>query len=173
MNASEVISCGSKAARLADIRVRIIRDEAASDPCGMIGTVFEKAGNGAVPENALYSFRCLGTEFFTDEARCRKVISDDPADWTAEKLEKIASVEKKLYEDWAEGRVYGWVLESWNAEERMWAHEDSCWGYYGIGEILEAAGNARPPGEIPVCADACVFGDFQRAAGEKPENPPA
>jgi hypothetical protein len=51
---------------------------------------------------------------------------DKPDDWRAEKLETALKAQADLYEAWAFGNCWGYIVRSPDGEEL-----DSCWGYYG------------------------------------------
>lgn len=83
------------------------------------------------------------------------VMPDKAAESTATPEEIIQS-EQAEYQSWAEGDVYGYVIEkavTWvpkeghgpeedediPAELETWEHVDSCWGYYGYDSAKESA----------------------------------
>jgi len=61
---------------------------------------------------------------------------------TPERLAKLAEylkTEVETYSDWANGSVYGYVIEDQAGEE-----VDSCWGFYGVSAAIEAGKEACP-----------------------------
>lgn len=96
------------------------------------------------------------------------VVEDRPHDgawsfWyiTPEKLaettwpaEKAIEAEIREYRMWAEGEVYGFIIEKsthWVSEDHggaemdTWEHEDSCWGYIGRENVEDAAREVFAP----------------------------
>jgi hypothetical protein len=141
----EIIQTNSDKARLADVRIRIVRDDDPEEPCECMDLVFEKTKDESlIPSDAIHSwkFDCNHEHepiwFFTTKDRCEKMICSDPNYWTKEKLIGFEKDEKNLYQQWDDGNVFGYIIESWNAEQREWNHKDSCFGYYGLSELLSA-----------------------------------
>lgn len=179
----EVLKLSSAAARLADRRVRIVREEQPDDPAEQFDLVFEKAEDKAsIPKNAIYrwkfdrNFEHEPIWLFTTKERCRRMVSSNPDDWTKEKLVEFEKDERKLWQSWWDGDVFGWIQERWDPKNREFAHESSCYGYYGMGEILRAVEEevidfAEEPllGEkdIVICAED----DLAVRLGENPETP--
>lgn len=72
--------------------------------------------------------------------------------------EKVIEAEIEEYRKWADGEVYGWVVEKdvtrvpkdpedvedpdIDDESRSWEHVDSCWGYLGRDDVEDAAREA-------------------------------
>lgn len=57
-----------------------------------------------------------------------------------EQAQRILDAEIKTFEMWAEGDVYGYIVEVWTGEgddpededdPDNWTEEDACWGFYG------------------------------------------
>lgn len=150
----------SDKARLADCRVRIVRDSNPTEPCDNEDLVFEKAEDeDHIPKNALYKwkFHPYGREpiwFFTTAKRCKKMVSKDPSCWTLPKLKKFAEIEHRLYEDWYNGRVYGYITEKWDEKQRWWTAVSSLYGLYGAKDLFDNLAAAKIDGvSIPVCVD--------------------
>ena len=143
----------SSKARLADVRARIVREVSPLEPCDYEDLVFEKAEDkSCIPENALmkWKFDCNGEHepmwFFTTAERCKKMVSEDPSYWTEEKLKHFADAEKKLYQYWYDGEVYGFIIEKWDEAGRSWKKLHSLFGMYGAEDLLEnlnESGNVR------------------------------
>lgn len=132
----------SDKARLADVRVRIVRDVNALSPDEYEDLVFDNVEReDDVPANALMKWNVFDGHntiwFFTTEERCRKLVSNDPSYWTQQKLQEFANIEKKLWEDWRNGNVYGYIVEEWNAKERKWNEKASLYGLYGAESVLD------------------------------------
>ena len=146
----------SDAARLANRRIRIVKDDGAREPCENEDLVFAKADClEDVPNDALkaWQFAPLNVWFYTTAERCKKMVAEDSSYWTPEKLDKFAEQEKKLYEDWFNGNVYGIIVEMWNARMRRFACVESVWGIYGEEELRATIPNYDKPGTI-ICIDS-------------------
>ena len=150
----------SDKARLADVRVRIVKDINPCEPCDNEDLVFEKAEDESlIPADALYKwkFDCNHEHepiwFFTTAERCKQMVSPDKKDWTKKKLEEFARIEKKLYQDWWDGKVYGYVEEKWDNTDRRWKHISSCYGYYSTEAIVMAVKELIGKDKVIVCLD--------------------
>ena len=140
--------------RLADCRARIVREMNPHEPCDNEDLVFEKA-DGEVPAEAIYTwyFAPMGVTFYTTPERCKKMVSEDPSYWTQKKLEEFAKIEGRLYRDWYDGYVYGYIIEKWDAKRREWMTTSSLWGMYGAKDLLENLATETDGVNIPVCVD--------------------
>lgn len=148
----------SDKARLADMRVRIVYDAPAQEPCDHEDLVFEKAkSKDDIPADALmtWKFNCSETPmyFFTTAERCKKLVSEDPSYWTQEKLKWFAEQEHKLYQDWYDGHVYGYVVEKWDSKRREWTVTSSLYGMYGAKDLFDNLAAETDGDSIPVCID--------------------
>ena len=146
--------------RLADIRARIVRETNSREPCYNEDLVFEKAEDeSSIPENALHKWKFDPNNwrepiwFFTTAERCKEMVSEDPSYWTLPKLIKFEEIEKKLYYDWWNGRVYGYVIEEWNDKQRKWVQVSSCWGMYGVEDLMVNLAEETDGVSIPICID--------------------
>lgn len=140
--------------RLADCRARIVRESNPCEPCYNEDLVFEKA-DGEVPTEAIYTwyFAPMGVTFYTTPERCKKMVSEDPSYWTQKKLEEFAKIEGRLYKDWWDSHVYGYIIEKWDAKRREWMTTSSLWGMYGADELLMHLAEETDGVNIPVCVD--------------------
>ena len=140
--------------RLADYRARIVRESNPREPCDNEDLVFEKA-DGKVPHDAIYSwyFAPMDVVFYTTAKRCKKMVSEDPSYWTLPKLSEFAKIEERLYRDWLNGHVYGYIVEKWDAKRREWITTSSSWGMYGSKDLLENLAAETDGVNIPVCVD--------------------
>ena len=155
----------SDKARLADYRARIVRETNPREPCDNEDLVFEKAEDESlIPSSSLFKWNIEMTDgpqwFFTTAERCKRMVADDPSYWTFEKLQEFAKIEKKLYEDWRDGHVYGIIIEKWDAKRREWTCIDSTWGMYGAKDVYDNLGDEIDlhydevgGASIPVCVD--------------------
>ena len=146
--------------RLADYRARIVRETNPTEPCDNEDLVFEKAEDESlIPENALYKwkFDCNFEHepiwFFTTAERCKKMVSVDPSYWTLPKLKEFAEIEKRLYQDWWDGHVYGYIIEKWDEKRREWMTTSSLWGMYGAKDLFENLATETDGVNIPICVD--------------------
>lgn len=144
--------------RLADYRARIVRKTNSREPCDNEDLVFEKAEDESlIPANALFKWNIEMIDgpqwFFTTAERCKKMVSPDPSYWTFEKLQEFARIEKKLYENWRDGLVYGYIVEKWDVKRREWMTTSSLWGMYGADELLMHLAEETDGVGIPVCVD--------------------
>lgn len=142
--------------RLADYRARIVRETNPREPCDNEDLVFEKAKKlEDVPNDALkaWQFSPTGIWFFTTAERCKEMVSEDPSYWTKEKLEEFARIEGKLYRDWYDGHVYGYIIEKWDEKRREWMTTSSVWGMYGSKDLLENLATETDGVNIPICID--------------------
>ena len=146
--------------RLADCRVRIVRETDPREPCDNEDLVFEKAEDESlIPTNALHKwkFDCNNEHepiwFFTTAERCKKMVSENPSYWTLPKLIEFEKVEKKLYQDWYDGNVYGYIIEKWDEKQRKWMQTSSLWGMYGTEELMMNLVEETDGVSIPICID--------------------
>ncbi len=144
--------------RLADRRVRIVRESDPREPCDNEDLVFEKAEDESlIPSSSLFKWNIEMADgrqwFFTTAKRCRRMVADDPSYWTFEKLQEFARIEKKLYEDWINDNVYGYIIEKWDEKQRQWIAVSSLWGMYGAEALFYNLLDATDGVSIPVCID--------------------
>ena len=142
--------------RLADWRVRIVREHNPRRPDEHEDLVFEVTDNpDNVPSDVLktWKFERRNLTFFTTAERCKKMVSPDPSYWTSEKLDYFAEVEKKIWEDWYYGYVYGCIVEHWDAKRREWMTTSSLWGMYGKQDLLDNLATETDGINIPICVD--------------------
>ena len=146
--------------RLAARRARIVQEINPREPCDNEDLVFEKAEDeSSIPENALHKWKFDPNNwrepiwFFTTAERCKEMVSEDPSYWTLPKLIKFEEIEKKLYYDWWNGRVYGYVIEEWDEKNREWVQVSSCWGMYGVEDLMVNLAEETDGVSIPICLD--------------------
>lgn len=146
--------------RLADYRARIVKETDPREPCDNEDLVFEKAEDESlIPANALHKwkFDCNHEHepiwFFTTAKRCREMVSKDPSYWTKEKLIEFEKIEHRLYQDWWDGHVYGYIIEKWDEKRREWMRTSSLWGMYGAEELMMHLAEETDGVSIPICLD--------------------
>ena len=143
---------------LADWRVRIVRESDPREPCDNEDLVFEKAEDESlIPADALFKWSIEMSDgtwwFFATAKRCKKMVSEDPSYWTFEKLQEFARIEKKTYENWRDGHVYGYIVERWDAKRRKWMTTSSLWGMYSKQDLLDNLATETDGVNIPICID--------------------
>jgi hypothetical protein len=90
-----------------------------------------------------------------DGARSLWYVTPENLKETTLTADKVVEAEIEEYRRWAEGEVYGWVVEKdvtripkdpedagdpdIDDESRAWEHVDSCWGYIGRENVEDAA----------------------------------
>lgn len=172
MNILKFFLENSDKARLADNRVRIVHESNPREPQFNEDLVFAVADDKtSIPKDAIYTwqFDCNGERepfyFYTTAKRCKQMVAKDPSYWTQEKLAKFAELEKQLYKDWWEDRVYGLVFEEWSAEQRQFVSSTACisiWGIYGEDALINVLNNYADvkSGKFIICTDNGVKYDF-------------
>ena len=146
--------------RLANYRARIVRETDPREPCDNEDLVFRKVEDEhLIPANALYKwkFDCNYEHepiwFFTTAERCKEMVSKDPSYWTLPKLKEFAEIEHRLYQDWYDGHVYGYIIEKWDSKRREWMTTSSHWGMYGVKDLFDNLATETDGVNIPVCID--------------------
>ena len=158
-NDTRIYLKASDKVRMADYRARIVRETSPREPCDNEDLVFEKAEDeDHIPENALYKwkFQPYGHEsiwFFTTAKRCKKMVAEDPSYWTLPKLKEFAEIERRLYQDWYDGHVYGYIIEKWDEKRREWMTTSSLYGMYGAKDLFENLATETDGVIIRVCVD--------------------
>jgi hypothetical protein len=132
------ISEKTKKARLANLRTLLIRDESCQAPDKFMDTIFHP-GHGEVhgfsvmssDRNHFETFTCT-SEALQKEIDAMNFKSEEDKDkW----LEDIKASEKKMWQAYFDGEVYGIIIQKWNDEEREFKMVDSLWGLYGFDDM--------------------------------------
>ena len=157
-NPPKIYLKNSDKVRLADYRARIVKETNPREPCDNEDLVFVKAySQDDIPEDAIYTWNMWNGNdrvyFYTTAERCKEMICIAPSCWTPEKLKYFADVEKKLYEAWLNGMVYGYIIEKWDEKRREWMQTSSLWGMYGAEELMMNLADATDGVSIPICLD--------------------
>ena len=155
----------SDKARLANKRIRIVRETSPREPCDNEDLVFEKAKSfNDIPDNKLktWYFAPLGVWFFTTAERCKRMVAEDPSYWTDDKLSTFVKIEEQLYKDWNNGDVYGIIIEEWDANNRTWKHIRSYYGMYGATSLIDNINDElkRDPNYVVCIDDETMKYDF-------------
>ena len=165
----------STTARLADNRVRIVRESNPREPRYNEDLVFAVADDKtSIPKDAIYTwqFDCNGEHepfyFYTTAKRCKQMVAEDPSYWTQEKLAKFAEIEKQLYKDWWESKVYGLIFEEWSAEQRQFVPSTtyiSTWGIYGEDALVDVLNDYDDVkrGKFIICVSDGMKDDFMNS----------
>lgn len=119
------------------------------------GIKIEYAGSPEFPNEAVVTFNGEVVNHFTDYWVALKYVRENyPLDDSYENkmrtARKYAEGVLKTYEAWANGDVYGCVVQTYHLEDDRWVEEgdwDSCWGFIGAdyaeetlkGEYFEPA----------------------------------
>jgi hypothetical protein len=132
------ISENTREARLANRRVLLARDESCSAPDKYMDTLFHP-GHGEVhgfsvmssDRNHFETFTC-SSEALQKEFDAMNFKSEEDKDkW----LDGIKDSEKKMWQAYFDGEVYGIFIEEWNNEERRFRTVDALWGIYGLDDM--------------------------------------
>jgi hypothetical protein len=153
-NDSRIYLKDSDRARLADYRARIVKEIDPREPCDNEDLVFKKITyKSLIPNNAIFTwyFAPLNVWFYTTAERCKEMVSEDTSYWTEEKLKEFAKIEGKLYREWWDGHVYGYIIEKWDEKRREWITTSSLWGMYGAEELFENLASETDGVNIPIC----------------------
>lgn len=147
--------------RLADYRARIVKESNPLEPRFHEDLVFTVAEDESlIPANALlkWKFDCNHEHepiwFYTTAERCKKMVSEDSSYWTLPKLKTLAEIEHRLYQDWYDGHVYGYIIEKWDEKRREWMTTSSLYGMYGAKDLFENLAIETDGVNIPVCIDS-------------------
>ena len=159
-NPPKIYLKGSDKVRLADYRARIVKETNPREPCYNEDLVFEKVEDESlIPANALHKWKFNPNNgyapfwFFTTAERCKEMVSEDPSYWTLPKLIEFEKIEKRLYQDWWDGHVYGYIVEKWDEKRREWMQTSSLWGMYGTEELMLNLAEETDGVSIPICLD--------------------
>ncbi len=132
------ISENTNEARLANRRVLLARDESCRAPDKYMDTLFHP-GPGDVfgftitssDRNYTNAFTCT-KEAFQKEFNAMNFKSEEDKDkW----LDGIKASEKKMWQAYFDGEVYGIFIEEWNNEERRFRTVDALWEIYGFDDM--------------------------------------
>lgn len=128
MKTIRLINETDKAARLANVRLRIVRDMSAYRPDEYEDLIF-KYGHGEIfgfevrdSYSKCESFVCCANrKHLMKELDAMNFTTDEQKDkW----LKEIREAEKFEYQCWMDGEIYGVIVEKWNEAERNWQYED-------------------------------------------------
>lgn len=135
------ISEHNRAARLANVRLVLMKDLSGRAPDVNTDLIFHR-GHGEVWGFKLRETYGSETEVFT--ATREKVEEESKAcghKTEAEKrawLEGIKDAEKKMWQAWMDGEVYGIVVQKWDDVERRFHCIDCLYELYGWNDVVAA-----------------------------------
>lgn len=158
------LSCQRKA-RLADWRLRIVRDDSPEKPSEHFSSVFAPVDQIKDWKEGQYpTFIADGECYGTSDSRLREYCSKDPADWTKDRVSRLCEEEKAMWRAWEDGDCFGVWLERWNDKLRQWDAYGSLWGAYGAGEVQslvdQMASDDYYPGDnscVLCCDEDCKY----------------
>ncbi len=136
----KLVSEYSREARLANKRLLIVKDSVCRAPDVSMDLIFHR-GHGEVWGFKLKETYGYESEVFTaDRAKVEEESKACGHKTEAEKrawLEGIKEAEKKLWQAWMDGDMYGIVIQEWNADERNWNVVDSIFEIFGWNDVVE------------------------------------
>ena len=134
------VSENSREARLADRRILVVKDCVCQAPDVSMDLIFHR-GHGEVWGFKLRETYGYETEVFTaDRAKVEEESKACGHKTEAEKrawLEGIKEAEKKLWQAWMDGDMYGVVVQEWDGSERRWNVVDSAFELFGWNDAVE------------------------------------
>lgn len=136
----KLVSEYSREARLANKRLLIVKDGVCRAPDVSMDLIFHR-GHGEVWGFKLKESYGYESEVFTaDRAKVDEESKACGHKTEAEKrawLEGIKEAEKKLWQAWMDGDMYGIVVQEWNASERNWNVVDATFEIFGWSDVVE------------------------------------
>lgn len=160
-----VIKTSDRAARLADKRIRIVRDNDPREPhassqmlFGILGGAYSIKIDDLNAElynrPRVFEREVDGFKIWTTSDRIDQLCGKDAKYHSDEWLESQIKGELDEVKEFLEGHCYAIMVESWVPEEREWKIESSTYGYTGVKCVLdEVEGMLAPEGEGVVCSD--------------------
>ena len=94
------------------------------------------------PFNDRWDSGCAGWIYVNKEAFCKEY---GLKRFSPRRFRKIAEGEIATLNDYVQGNVYGYKVETRETPTAEWKEEDSCWGYYSddyVNEMVAEAGGA-------------------------------
>ena len=135
------ISERDRAARLANVRLVLVKDLSCRAPDENSDLIFHR-GHGEVWGFKLRETYGYETEVFT--ASKEKVEEESKACGHKNKaemhkwLDGIKEAEKKMWQAWMDGEVYGIAIQKWDDTERQFRCIDCSYELYGWNDVVEA-----------------------------------
>ena len=152
------VSENSREARLANKRLLIVKDGLCRAPDVSMDLIFHR-GHGEVWGFKLRESYGYETEVFTaDRAKVEEESKACGHKTEAEKhawLEGIKEAEKKVWQAWMDGDMYGVVIQEWDGSERKWKVVDSAFELFGWNDVVECLkyGDMKLDGVEVFCVD--------------------
>ena len=150
------ISEHNRAARLANVRLVLVKDCSGRAPDENTDLIFHR-GHGEVWGFKLRETYGYETEVFTADRK--KVEEESKAcghKTEAEKrawLEGIKDAEKKMWQAWMDGEIYGIVVQKWDEAERRFYCIDCMYELYGWNDVVECLKDMDKTGIEVFCVD--------------------
>lgn len=160
-----VIKTSDRAARLADKRIRIVRDNWQREPHASSQMLFGVLSDAYSVKNddlnvelynrpRVFEREVGGFKVWTTSDRIDQLCGKDAKYHSDEWLESQVQGELDEVKEFLEGHCYDIVVESWVPEEREWDTESVMCGYTGVKCVLdEVEGMLAPEGAGVVCSD--------------------
>ena len=129
-------------ARLADIRLLVVRDTSFPKPDENMDMIFT-SGCGEIFGFKVEDKSGYGDSFVCCTTKAKLMEEMDACKFTTDKqkdkwLKDIRDAEKCVWQCWIDGEIYGVVVQKWNAEQRMWKCLDNSYQLYGWNDVKEA-----------------------------------
>lgn len=135
------ISEHNRAAQLANVRLVLVKDPSGRAPDESADLIFHR-GHGEVWGFKVRETYGYESEVFTatkekveeESKACGHKNKDEMHKW----LDGIKEAEKKLWQSWIDGEVYGIVIQKWDAAERRFYCIECLYELYGWDDVIEA-----------------------------------
>lgn len=152
----KLISVNDREARLANKRVFIMKDGVCRDPDVSMDLIFHR-GHGEVWGFKLRETYGYEEEVFTADRKkvdeeskaCGHKTEEEKRAW----LEGIKNAEKKIWQAWMDGDMYGVVTQIWNETEREWKCVDCQFEIFGWSDVVEVLKDMDKNGVEVYCVD--------------------
>ena len=138
MKTVRLINATDTKARLADVRLVVVRDPSPFRPDQHEDLIF-RFGKGDI-----FGFKvresyggesficCADRDYLMEELKAMNFTTDEQKDkW----LKEIRDAEKEEYQCWADGEIYGVVVEQWDAADRRWKTLECTYQLYGWKDV--------------------------------------
>ena len=162
------VSEKSREARLANKRLLLMKDSTCCAPDINMELIFHR-GHGEVWGFKLRETYGYEEEVFTADRKkvdeeskaCGHKTEEEKCAW----LEEIRNAEKKLWQTWIDGEIYGIVIQEWNNDERSWKAVDANFELFGWNDVVECLKDLKLDDIDVFCVDEDV-GDPEKWTAE-------
>ena len=153
----KLISENDREARLANKRIFIMKDGVCRAPDVSMDLIFHR-GHGEVWGFKLRETYGYEEEVFTADRKkveeeskaCGHKTEEEKRAW----LEGIKNAEKKIWQAWMDGDMYGIVTQVWNEAEREWKCVDAQFEIFGWSDVVEVLKDMDKTGVEVFCVDS-------------------